>query len=1199
MEASQTHRELIFRLLGPFEVMASGSPLRLGVRQRAVLAALVLRRNRVVPLVDLIEGIWDDKPPASAAITLQSVISRLRGALASGGLGNLRLLGRSQGYVLEVDERSTDVFAFESLRDQSRESIASGEFAQARESLVEALSLWRGAALADLAGWRFLQPEARRLDEARLVAVEALAETELALGQWAEALVRLEPLVESHPLRERAWGQLMVALYRTGRQAEALRAYQRLRRILGEQLGIEPSPAVRELERQFLLQAPDLKGFPVGQVGPPARGGGRRRGGRGILALLVAALDSGRLSTSSSSPSTAGRSAGEAIAEQVDAHGGSVVRHSGREAYPESIWATFPTARAAVSTAVATQRALRGHPGADSPRVGIHVGEVDFGDPDPVNPDQPTQPDQPDEAFAVARRLCEESERGQILVSDVVRSLAGIGTLIYGARPVQVRTLSGPVNALLVSWEPERLSMPGPLAVQLGAGSVPFVGRDEERGRLGNAWARAGDGHRQMVLIGGEPGIGKTRLCAELTRSVFEGGGTVLYGGCDEGALVPYQPLVHVVRQLVGSSAGTTSGGALGELAARERLELTRLVPELAETPGPSLPPADPETERFRLFEAVASLLVAASRPRPLLIVLDDLHWAARPGLLMLHHVAQALEASPVLLLGTYRDVELTRSHPLTDLLAALRRERLYERIQLRGLSSGEVNELLEAWAGRHLGSSGRSFAEALWRETEGNPFFIGEMIQHLSETGRLSVEESGEALDSRTLTGGAAEDIALDIPEGVRHLIGRRVSRLSVAANSVLANAAILGREFEFHILSEMVEMTAEELLAAVDEALEARLLAEVPERAEPTYAFTHTLVREVLLDELGRVRRESLHARAAQSIEAVSGLGDARAATLASHYRAAGRSAPADRAIEAAVRAGEVEMRSLAWEGAFRHWQSALSLMETSGTPPGERAELLGRLSDLVFASGAAFAGDGPHEGARVYSERALVLRQDEGEATRVAEARIRLGRDLAGFGEAMDVPAALGYLDLARQALELTSGGRALGYAWAGIAAASVWAQQPVLGLAAAEAALALAAETADPTLAAQSAQLRGWHLAVRGSVEEGLRLLGGSGATERPDAAGALDGRLVGFDPAWARGCWSLMLLDPVDAVARFDRELGRPRTAEVPSRGRLLQGQLAWAQVLCGNPEQARSTLARVTDPQVGFVGGPPLALWKG
>ncbi len=259
------------RVLGPFEVFLEGQPVHIGSpKQRAVLAALALAAGRVVTADELCDLVWDDVQLASPASTLQSLISRLRGAL--GDMGRDVLRTRDPGWVLDLAPSAVDALRFHDLAAQARRQRQQGDVVAASSGLADALALWRGAALVDLVDAGYLAAQATRLDEARFDAVEDLAEADLAIGHTADALARLEAHVGDNPLRERAWGLLMVALYRLGRQTAALRAFQQLRTILRDELGLEPSPELTAIERRILHHDPGLSGgvsFPVAQQPPP------------------------------------------------------------------------------------------------------------------------------------------------------------------------------------------------------------------------------------------------------------------------------------------------------------------------------------------------------------------------------------------------------------------------------------------------------------------------------------------------------------------------------------------------------------------------------------------------------------------------------------------------------------------------------------------------------------------------------------------------------------------------------------------------------------------------------------------------------------------------------------------------------------------------------------------------------------------
>ena len=273
------------RLLGPLEVALAGQALHIGSpKQRAVLALLALEAGKLVTADTLCELVWDEDQPASPSATLQSLISRLRGALArlASRSGRDVLRTREPGWVLDVDPAAVDALRFQELTTRARRRRERGEAAAAAADLAEAIGLWRGAALVDVVDAGYLAGQATRLNEARLDALEDLAEAELAIGRTGDALARMEAHVEADPLRERGWGLLMVALYRLGRQAAALRAFQQLRAILGDELGLEPSPELDEIEQRILRHDPALAGPQSGGLSDGARHAtqARRRAGR-------------------------------------------------------------------------------------------------------------------------------------------------------------------------------------------------------------------------------------------------------------------------------------------------------------------------------------------------------------------------------------------------------------------------------------------------------------------------------------------------------------------------------------------------------------------------------------------------------------------------------------------------------------------------------------------------------------------------------------------------------------------------------------------------------------------------------------------------------------------------------------------------------------------------------------------------------
>jgi tetratricopeptide (TPR) repeat protein/predicted Ser/Thr protein kinase len=506
--------------------------------------------------------------------------------------------------------------------------------------------------------------------------------------------------------------------------------------------------------------------------------------------------------------------------------------------------------------------------------------------------------------------------------------------------------------------DPSQIVIPPPPAfAPPAAGQTTLVGRDAELGAMRTAWDRARTGRRQLVLVGGEPGIGKTRFVCDFTRSVTDGGITLL-GRCDQEALVPYQPFVEAL-EWYGRECPV--GLLEAQLANVDGIrELAHLVPTLrrrAALPAEQVE-SNAEGQRYRLFEAAATLLSAIARSRPLLIVLEDLHWADRPTLLMLRHLVRSSHEAALCLVATYRETELGRTHPLAEILADLRRDEGVVRIALRGLSEAHVDELITHSIGR---GSPAALTRAVAENTEGNPFFIGEVLRHLAETGALTRFD-------RPLAGRGKE---LGVPEGVREVIGRRLARLSDACNRVLGLAAVVGREFNLPVLQALADLPEDRLLDVLDEALGARLVQEAP-GVPGRYAFTHALVRETLYAEPTTARRARLHRQVAETIERLAPPGEEPLADLAYHYSQSASAGDAERAITYAVRAAERAAAAFALEEAARFYNLALQALDLLPADASTR----GRRLDLHSRRGRAFGDLGMWAPARQELEIALEL-------------------------------------------------------------------------------------------------------------------------------------------------------------------------------------------------------------------------------
>jgi eukaryotic-like serine/threonine-protein kinase len=476
------------------------------------------------------------------------------------------------------------------------------------------------------------------------------------------------------------------------------------------------------------------------------------------------------------------------------------------------------------------------------------------------------------------------------------------------------------------------------------AGGV-FVGRERELEQLREAVDGALAGRGSLQLLVGEPGIGKTRAAEEVATYAQLSGARVYWGRCreDEGAPA-YWPWVQAIRSYARDADPVALAWQLGAAAA----EVAQLIPEVAEKLD--VEPAtggDTEEARFRLFDSVTSLLLAVARDRPLVIVLDDLHWADEPSLLLLRFAARELASSGLLILGTYRDVELGRHHPLARVLGEISGLEGSARIPLKGLSVAAVERYIEMTAGA---AAPLGLPETVQQRTDGNPFFVGEVVRLLASEGRLTGD-------------GAVSE--LHIPEGVREVVGRRLDRLSEETNEALRIAAVVGRDFEAELVDRLVDLSPEQLMTAANEAVAERL---VSDRGDGRFSFAHALVRDTLYEELSPARRSALHERVGLALEEISGDDDdQRLGELARHFLAAAPRGDLARAIDYAQRAGAQDMEQLAYEDAVDVYGRALEVLELMD----ETDERL--RCDLLLALGGAEAKSARVADAREAFEKA----------------------------------------------------------------------------------------------------------------------------------------------------------------------------------------------------------------------------------
>ena len=446
-----------------------------------------------------------------------------------------------------------------------------------------------------------------------------------------------------------------------------------------------------------------------------------------------------------------------------------------------------------------------------------------------------------------------------------------------------------------------------------------FVGRERELDGLRKAFDEAFAGHGSIVMLVGEPGIGKTRAAQELETYARMRGAQVLWGLSHEAAGAPaYWPWIQAGRMY----AGTRDITELAEDMQGTGPELVRIFPELPQLANVNQPEAvsDPEAAQFRLFAAYTNFVRAMSNRAPLLIALDDLHWTDKASLLLLQHLARELSRMRVLIVCTYRDTDLVRTHPLSEALATLNRESGFQRIVLRGLSREEVANYIRG-AANVVPAPG--VLDKIFEETEGNPFFLSEVVNLMAQEGTLTKE--------------SISDIA--IPDGVREALGRRLNRISEEANELLQIAAVVGSEFNYDTLTLLGDHDEEELLRLIEEALEARVIEEMDRPGR--YRFTHAQMQETLLAELSTTRRVRLQGRVGEALEKRFGdRADELAARLAPHFVEAAMLTQrhAQKAVRYSKLSAEQSVAQNAWDVAARNYEHCLTLVSEAEDNLGE---------------------------------------------------------------------------------------------------------------------------------------------------------------------------------------------------------------------------------------------------------------------
>ncbi len=702
----------------------------------------------------------------------------------------------------------------------------------------------------------------------------------------------------------------------------------------------------------------------------------------GVVTILFTDLVDSTATTVAMSPADADalrRDHFGLLGEAVAAQGGTVVKNLG-----DGLMVEFRSVTGCLAAAAAAQQRVldfnaMGH--ALRIRMGISTGEAVEEDGDwfgiPV---------------IEASRLCGAAKGGQVLVSATTRLLAGgsAATTLASIGSLTLKGLPEPVAAFELDWAPLQedetsVALPGRLAM---TSAVPFVGRLAECDRLELASKAAAAGERRVTLLYGEPGMGKTRLASHVARRAHQAGATILYGRCDPELGLPYQPLVEALTHYVVHG----SDRVLRNHVASSSAHVGRLVPELYDkVPGAERSPdATPETDRYRLFAAVRSLLRQAGTAAPIVLVLDDLHWADKATLLLLRDILSDPTVTRLHVIGTFRESETARSAPLVDMLAELSQDSGVERITLAGLEETDVACLAEQTAGHSLDAQGLQLVGQLFADTQGSPFFVAEILRHLTESGGL-VDEHGQ------WTYGGDPD-SLGIPGTVREVVRSRVSRLGDDVARVLAMGSVCGREFDLDLLASVLDLGEDDLLDLLDRATAASLIHERTDQPG-RFSFGHALIQHTLYDDLGPSRRARGHARVASALEAMAADHlDDRLGEVAHHWLRTTAPADLERGIQRGRQAGEHAVRQLAPDEAVRWFVQSLEIItRLDEHHQTERCELL-----ILLGDAQRQAGDPAYRGTLL---EASALAEEIGDVPRMVRAALANNRGFVSSNGAVD--------------------------------------------------------------------------------------------------------------------------------------------------------------------------------------------------
>jgi class 3 adenylate cyclase len=847
-----------FRILGPLEARDGKRSVALGgPKPRAVLAVLLLHANEVVSIARLVEDLWGERPPATAQKMVQGYVHALRKELDED-----LLVTQPPGYRLRLDSSTLDLAEFRRLVEQAR----AAPLDEAVNLRRQALALWHGPPLADVQFEGPSRHEVGHLGELRLTTQIERIDAELQLGRHERLVGELESLVAAHPYQERLQAQLMLALYRSGRQTEALETYQAVRRSLNDELGLEPGQALRDLEAAILRQDSSLSTAssetpaPATPIEAP-RVAAAQDELRTVTVLFADIVGSTALGERLA-PEDVKALVGECVtqmARAVEEYGGAVQAYEG-----DGICAYFGVPHAHEDDPErAARTALRilevaGDYARDvaeawgipdfAVRVGLNTGRAGVGRVGAGTPQTVALGD----ATNIAARIQSAAQPGTIAVGDET------------ARRLAHRFVFEPLGDLAVKGraDPVRASrLTAPRTPARGSRLRPLVGRETEVAQLGTTVAELEAGRGQALLLVGEPGIGKTRLLAEL-RSLLAEQVTWLEGHCLSYGGLPSWPFIEVLRQWLGVEIGdaevlvrTRARARLaplfgddpaGVLPALARLLRIRLAPDIER--GPDGPDGAGEIRAGYL-----AWVDALTTERPVVLAIEDLHWAHASTRELAEDLLELSERAPLLVVATLRRDPASEGWRFRTRVLADYSHRATE-LTLAPLAPAAATELLATLLPGVFDDETR---EEIVARAEGNPLYLEELLRALVE---------GGGLEQRHRTWTTTLKPSLLLPPALENLLVARVDRLPEGPRRLAQLAAIFGREFPVPALERVAGDGVSEDLAGL---LRAEIVRELRRYPELVCAFRHGLLQEATLATLTPARRRELYGRVATAFE------------------------------------------------------------------------------------------------------------------------------------------------------------------------------------------------------------------------------------------------------------------------------------------------------------------------------------------